>query len=113
MKSRVLFSEVSGEEAGSVLSDKSAQHRLRRSVCKGWRNPQWHGRLRAFLEMLVGDAPYIDLAVGSAAQIKLESVPIFFTSPVRTDLPDQIDDASEEDDDSTITGPPADEEEIE
>jgi hypothetical protein len=113
MKSRVLFSEVSGEEAGSVVGDKSAQHRLRRSVCKGWRNPQWHGRLRAFLEMLVGDAPYIDLALGSVAQIKLESVPIFFTSPVSTDLPDRIDDASEEDDDSTITGPPPDEEEPE
>lgn len=113
IKSRVLFSEVSGEEAGSVLSDKPTQHRLRRSVCKGWRNPQWHGRLRAFLEMLVGDAPYIDLAVGSASQIKLESVPVFFTSPVSTDLPDQIDDASEEDDYSTITGSPPDEDESE
>jgi hypothetical protein len=61
----------------------------------------------------VGDAPYIDLTVGSTAKIKLESVPIFFTSPVSTDLPDQIDDASEEDDDSTITGPPADEEDPE
>jgi hypothetical protein len=113
IKSRVLFSEVSGDEAGSVVGDKSAQHRLRRSVCKGWRNPQWHGRLRAFLEMMVGDAPYIDLPVGSTAPIKLESVPIFFTSPVSTDLPDQIDDASEEDDDSTISGPPPDEEEPE
>jgi hypothetical protein len=112
-KSRVLFSEVSGEDAGPVVGDKSAQHRLRRSVCKGWRNPQWHGRLRAFLEMLVGDAPYIDLAVGSAAQIRLESVPIFFTSPVSTDLPHQIDDASEEDDDSTIIGPPPDDEDEE
>ncbi len=113
MKSRVLFSEVSGDEAGSVVGDKAAQHRLRRSVCKGWRNPQWHGRLRAFLEMLVGDAPYIDLAVGSADQIKLESVPIFFTSPVTTDLPDQIDDAAEEVDETTIIGPPADEEDDE
>ena len=75
--------------------------------------PARHGRLRAFLEILVGDAPYIDLAVGSAAQIKLESVPIFFRSPVSTDLPHQIDDASEEDDDSTIIGPPPDEEENE
>jgi hypothetical protein len=113
LKSRVLFSEVSGEEAGSVLGDKSAQHRLRRSVCKGWRNPQWHGRLRAFLEMLAGDAPYVDLAVGSSAQIKLESIPISFTSPVSTDLPHQIDDANEEDDVSTILGPSLDEEEDE
>ncbi len=113
MKSRVLFSEVSGNEAGSVVGDKAAQHRLRRSVCKGWRNPQRHGRLRAFLEMLVGDAPYIDLAVGSAQQIKLESVPIFFTSPVTTDLPNQIDDAAEEVDETTIIGPPPYEEDDE
>jgi hypothetical protein len=111
LKSRVLFSEQSGEQAGSVLSDKSAQHRLRRSVCKGWRNPQWHGRLRAFLEMLVGDAPSINLAVGSDAYIKIESIPIFFTSPVSTDLPAQLDDAAEEEDDSTITGPPPSDEE--
>jgi TIR domain-containing protein len=113
IKSRVLFSEVSGEDAGSVLGDKSAQHRLRRSVCKGWRNPQWHGRLRAFLEMLVGEAPYINLAVGSAAQIKLESVPILFTSPVTTDLVDHMDDAVEEDDESTIIGSPPDDEDNE
>jgi TIR domain len=113
IKSRVLFSEVSGDEAGSVVDDKAAQHRLRRSVCKGWRNPQWHGRLRAFLEMLVGDAPYLDLAVGSAEKIRLESVPIFFTSPVTTDLPSQIDDTAEEADETTIIGPPPDEEDDE
>jgi hypothetical protein len=113
LKSRVLFSEVLGEEAGPVVGDKAAQHRLRRSVCKGWRNKQWHGRQRAFLEMLVEDAAYINLAVGSQEEVKLESVPIFFTSPVTTELPDQIDDAAEEDDDSTITGPPAEEEDPE
>jgi hypothetical protein len=83
IKSRVLFSEVSGEEAGSVVGDKSAQHRLRRSVCKGWRNPQWHGRLRAFLEMLVGDAPYIDLAVGSAAKKSLKAYRFSSHRPLR------------------------------
>jgi hypothetical protein len=78
LKSRVLFSEVSGNEAGPVIEKKGAQHRLRRSVCKGWRNKQWHGRLRAFLELLAGDAAYLNLAVGSDALIKLEAVPIFF-----------------------------------
>lgn len=43
LKSRVLFWEVSGEEAGPVVGDKSVQHRLRRSVCRGWRNPQGTG----------------------------------------------------------------------
>jgi hypothetical protein len=112
LKSRVLFSEVAGNEAGPVIEKKGAQHRLRRSVCKGWRNKQWHGRLRAFLELLVGDSAYINLAVGSEAAIKLEAVPIFFTSPVTTELPDIADDAAEEADDSTITGTlPGDDEE--
>jgi hypothetical protein len=113
LKSRVLFSEVSGDEAGPVIVDKAAQHRLRRSVCKGWRNPQWHGRLRALLEMLAGDAPYINLGVGSEAAIKLESLPIFFTSPVTTELPAEIDDETDEGDDSTLTGPPPDEDDPE
>ncbi len=111
LKSRVLFSSVDGEEAGEALKEKSAQHRLRRSVCKGWRNKQWHGRLRAFLELMAGESAFIDLVVGSEAGVRLEAVPIFFTSPVSTDLPDEVDDAAEEIDDSTITGPPADDEE--
>ncbi|GLR84361.1 toll/interleukin-1 receptor domain-containing protein [Bradyrhizobium iriomotense] len=113
LKSRVLFSEVNGEEAGPVIKDTAAQHRLRRSVCKGWRNKQWHGRLRAFLELLIGDSPCIKLALGSDAAIKLEAVPIFFTSPVTTDLPDEVDDAAEEADDSTLSGPPPDDEDTE
>ncbi|WP_439401426.1 toll/interleukin-1 receptor domain-containing protein [Bradyrhizobium sp. DASA03068] len=111
MKSRVLFSEVSGTEAGPVLQKKGAQHRLRRSVCKGWRNKQWHGRLRAFLELLVADSAYVTLSVGSQAGIKLEAVPIFFTSPVTTDLPDIADDAAEEADETTMTGPIPDDDE--
>ncbi|MBN9598734.1 MAG: toll/interleukin-1 receptor domain-containing protein [Afipia sp.] len=113
LKSRVLFSEVNGKESGPVLKEASAQHRLRRSVCKGWRNKQWHGRQRAFLELLVGESPYINLAVGSEAVIKLDAIPIFFTSPVTTDLPDEIDDAAEEADDSTLTGPVTEEDESE
>jgi hypothetical protein len=103
LKSRVLFSEWNGESAGEVLDKASKQHRLRRSVCKGWRNPQWHGRLRAFLELLAGEAPFINLPVGSEIQVKLETIPIFFTSPVTTDLPTSVDDEMEEEDGSTIT----------
>lgn len=104
LKARVLFSEVAGDEAGLVIDDKKKQHRLRRSVCKGWRNKQWHGRLRAFLELLCGESSAITLRVGEEACIRIESVPMFFTSPVTTDLPDQIDDDDEEVDDSTLTG---------
>ncbi len=111
LKSRVLFSGWNGHAAGEVLDEARKQHRLRRSVCKGWRNPQWHGRLRAFLELLAGDAPYINLDVGSEALIKLESVPVFFTSPVSTDLPATIDDEAEDNDDTTMTNSVPDDDE--
>jgi hypothetical protein len=107
LKARVLFSEVAADEAGLVIDDKKKQHRLRRSVCKGWRNKQWHGRLRAFLELLCGESSAITLRVGEDACIRIESVPMFFTSPVTTDLPDEIDDGDEEPDDSTLTGGPS------
>jgi hypothetical protein len=106
LKARVLFSEVAADEAGLVIDDKKKQHRLRRSVCKGWRNKQWHGRLRAFLELLCGESSAITLLVGEKACIRIESVPMFFTSPITTDLPDQIDDDDEEIDNSTLTGAP-------
>jgi hypothetical protein len=107
LKARVLFSVIAGDEAGLVIGDKKKQHRLRRSVCKGWRNKQWHGRLRAFLELLCGESSAITLLVGEKEHIRVESVPLFFTSPVTTELPDQIDDEDEEIDPSTLTGAPA------
>lgn len=113
LKARVMFSEIAGDEAGLVIEDKKKQHRLRRSVCKGWRNKQWHGRLRAFLELLCGESSSIALVVGENERIRVESVPMFFTSPVTTELPDQIDDEEEEVDPSTLTGAAASEEEDE
>jgi TIR domain len=110
LKSRVLFSSLSGEKAGPVIDDKDKQHRLRRTVCKGWRNKQWHGRLRAFLEVLAGDAPYIGLMLGSEVRLKLDSVPVFFTSPVTTELPNEVADEQDEQDESTITTPIKDDE---
>ena len=106
LKARVLFSEVAADDAGLVINDKKRQHRLRRSVCKGWRNKQWHGRLRAFLELLCGESSAITLFVGEKTHIRIESVPMFFTSPITTDLPNDIDDDDEEVDDSTLTGAP-------
>jgi hypothetical protein len=106
LKARVLFSAIAGDEAGLVIGDKKKQHRLRRSVCKGWRNKQWHGRLRAFLELLCGESSAITLLVGENEHIRVESVPLFFTSPVTTELPDQIDDEDEEIDSSTLTSAP-------
>jgi len=110
LKSRVLFAPLNGKEAGDVIDDKLKQHRLRRSVCKGWRNKQWHGRMMAFLELLSGESPYIRLPLGENTYIKLDASPILFTSPISTDLPDEKSDEQEEEDISTLTIRTVDEE---
>jgi hypothetical protein len=48
LKARALFAELAGDRAGAVIADANIQHRLRRTICKGWRNKAWHGRLMAF-----------------------------------------------------------------
>ena len=105
LKSRVLFSPVNGNEAGEPLDDWKKQHRLRRTVCKSWRNKQWHGRLMAFIEMLSGDSPSIDLPLSPSTMVKLEAAPMLFSSPVSTDLPNKLQDEDEELDISTLGRP--------
>jgi hypothetical protein len=104
LKSRVLFAEAHGEKAGPVFDDKDLQHRYRRGVCKGWRNKHWHGRLRAFLDLLTGEQSGIKLPLGPTEFVRLDPLPIFFTSPVTTALPDVAHDEDEDHDDSTLTG---------
>jgi hypothetical protein len=58
LKARVLFSEDNGTAAGLAIDDPRKMHRLRRSICKGWRNKQWHGRMLAFLELLSGESAF-------------------------------------------------------
>lgn len=110
LKSRVLFAPIVGTEAGDPLDDPRKQHRLRRTVCKGWRNKQWHGRLLAFLEMLSGEAPYVSLPLSETSHIRLEASPILFSSPVSTILPDQLTDEQEEEDETTLGRPEPEEE---
>jgi len=110
LKSRVLFAPIVGKEAGDPLDDPKKQHRLRRTVCKGWRNKQWHGRMLAFLELLSGEAAYISLPLGETAHIRLEPSPMLFSSPVSTFLPNQLTDEQEEEDDSTLGRPEPEEE---
>lgn len=105
LKARVLFAEAEGENVGTVYEDKKLQHRYRRTVCKGWRNKQWHGRLMAFLEYLSGDLSAIKLPLSPSAFVRLDAGPILFTSPVTTVLPDTQDDDHEEHDEDTF-GPP-------
>lgn len=102
LKPRVLFSPLNGEEAGDPIDDANKQHRLRRTVCKGWRNKQWRGRIMAFIEILSGESSYIDLPLSPSAMVKLEAAPILFSSPVSTYLPNKMRDEEEEQDISTL-----------
>jgi hypothetical protein len=109
LKSRVLFAPPKDGDAGDIYGDAKKQHRLRRSVCKGWRNKQWHGRMMAFIELLSGESPFIRLPLGEEAHIKLEPSPILFTSPVSTVLPNELRDEDEESDATTLGRPEPDE----
>jgi TIR domain-containing protein len=111
LKSRVLFSPLQADEAGKPFDDSKKQHRLRRSICKGWRNKQWHGRLLAFVELLSGETSFISLPLGETASVRLEAAPILFSSPVSTDLPNRMGYEDEEEDNSTLGRPEPEEEE--
>lgn len=104
LKGRVLFSDIGETDKAIVIPDKRAQFRLRRSVCSAWRNKAWHGRLMAFMELLAGDSPYVDLAVGSGESITLDAMPIQFTSPVTARQTNQLDEDAEEADATTLGG---------
>lgn len=111
LKSRVLFAPVKDDEADAPIDDARKQHRLRRSVCKGWRNKQWHGRLLAFIELLSGEQSSINLCLGEAAVVRVEAPPLLFSSPVSTVLPDKLLDEEEETDTTTLGRPEPEEDE--
>lgn len=102
IKARVIFAELAGKQAGAVFDDVDKQHRLRRSLCKGWRNKAWHGRFMAFLEMLRGGSSSIELPLAGTCSVRLDASPVLFTSPVTTVLPDAMAEEAEESDDSTL-----------
>jgi hypothetical protein len=110
LKSRVLFAGDNGTAEGLEIDDKRKMHRLRRTICKGWRNKQWYGRMLAFLELLSGESAYIRLRLSATEDVVLEAAPILFSSPVSTDLPDTQGGDDEETDLSTLGRPEADEE---
>jgi hypothetical protein len=111
LKSRVLFAPQEAQDAGEAFDDKKKQHRLRRSVCKGWRNRQWHARLLAFLELLSGDSSSFTLPLSPSASVTIDAAPLLFTSPVSTVLPKEQSDDDEEIDETTLGKPEPEEEE--
>lgn len=105
MKARVLFSEEE-KDTFKIIGEKKDQHRLRRSICSTWRNKAWHGRLMAFLELLAGDSPYIDLPVGGGGSITLDAMPVQVTSPKTARQVFVQNEEAEEEDLTTLTGAP-------
>ena len=101
-KARILFYELSGVEAGAFIWDAAKQHQYRRTICKGWRNKAWHGRLMAFLELLSGSSAHIELALADSASLILDAKPILATVPVTTLLSDAMPEEAEEQDLSTL-----------
>lgn len=113
LKARVLFAADNGTADGLAIDDAKKMHKLRRSICKGWRNKQWHGRMLAFLEILSGDSAYIRLRLSAEHDLVLDAAPVLFTSPVSTMLPNDTDADDEETDVSTLGRPDNDDEEAE
>lgn len=111
LKSRVLFSTDNGTPSGLDIDDVKKLHRLRRSICKGWRNKQWYGRMLAFLELLSGESAYVRLALSANTAVVLDAAPILFSSPVSTVLPNLLDADDEETDLSTLGRPDNEEQE--
>lgn len=104
LKGRVLFSDMEDRKKTVVIPDTDKQHTLRRSLCSGWRNKAWHGRLMAFIELMVGESPYVSMPVGSGSYLTADAMPILVTSPVTAAQAQEEDDDAEEEDLTTLGG---------
>ena len=103
LKARVLFATVGeDEEAGPVLPFVEQQHRARRSICKGWRNKQWHGRLMAFLKLLSNGEDSLEIPLSSTECLRCTTEPEAFLCPVSTATVDVMAEDGEESDPSTL-----------
>jgi hypothetical protein len=58
----------------------------------------------AFMELLAGESPYVDLAVGSGGSITLDAMPIQFTAPVTARQTNSLGEDAEEADTTTLGG---------
>jgi hypothetical protein len=105
LKSRVIFAPANATDDGEPYDDKKKQHLLRRTVCKGWRNKRWHGRIMALLELLAAESAFISLPLSPSLNILLDPTPMLFSSAVSTALPNTMRDDDEEGDESTLGRP--------
>lgn len=104
LKARVLFSQLSPSEKSNSINDHRAQHRLRKSMCSGWRNPVWNGKLMAFVKKLSGENPFFELPLGAGVSVTLDSMPIQVISPVTAGQINQLNQFDEENDETRIIG---------
>lgn len=104
LKGRVRFSERDVRTGPEMVIEGWRQGKVRRSTCSGWRNKAWHGRLMAFMEVLAGESPYVDLPVGAGLSITLDGMPIQCTAPVTARQTFVMDEDAEEADPTTIQG---------
>ena len=102
LKPRVIFADFDNQSWGVVLKDKSKQHKLRRSRCKGWRNKQWHGRMMAFLKIIADEDGSIRLPASPESQLMLARKPLFAEVPATTPNINDMDENSEDSDASTF-----------
>lgn len=102
LKARVLFAELVGRKAGAVFDDVARQHRSRRTICKGWRNKQWHGRLMAYLQFLANGADELKLPLAPDTYLRVCAIPLTMTAPVSTPVVDAMPEDGEETDLSTL-----------
>lgn len=110
LKARVVFAELAGSKTGEVFGDAGIQHRSRRTICKGWRNKQWHGRLMAFLTILSGKSSEVLVPLSPSVSFTVDPTPMTFRSPVSTAQTNAMLDDDEEMDVSTLGNFDVDEE---
>lgn len=104
LKGRVVFSDVEDVLNPKIIEDPAKQHRLRRSVCTGWRNKAWHGRMMALLEVLSSEGSHLRLPLGENMWAYVDAMPVQFTSPVTTPLRNEMDENAIESDETTLYG---------
>ena len=88
LRARIVFATIADGGAGEIIASTRIQHQLRRTICKGWRNPHWHGRMMAFLKLVSGDSGTIDLPLSQTERIRLDSAPITHQAPFSVPDPD-------------------------
>lgn len=76
--SHVLFS-YDGEK---ILGSKRLIHKLRRSKCRDWWNPEWRDRIMGIVQWLALGQEYIYFKLGSKDIVKVERKPLLLNSDV-------------------------------